>query len=87
MSSILALPPVPPELKAVSPFLSRAEELAKQDPIISYWCEDLCLQITGSSLSLSFQAHTMQRKSVSASRLVVLPLVISLSLFSVFLNK
>jgi vacuolar protein sorting-associated protein VTA1 len=42
MSSIFTLPPVPPELKAVSPFLSRAEELAKQDPIISYWCEDLC---------------------------------------------
>lgn len=42
MSPILALPPVPPELKAVSPFLSRAEELAKQDPIISYWCKDLC---------------------------------------------
>ncbi|KIM47740.1 hypothetical protein M413DRAFT_208471 [Hebeloma cylindrosporum] len=45
MSSIRTLPPVPPELKAVSPFLSRAEELAKQDPIISYWCAYYAAQV------------------------------------------
>jgi hypothetical protein len=38
MSSLLNLPPVPPELKAVTPFLTRAGELVNQDPVISYWC-------------------------------------------------
>ena len=31
--------PVPPELKPISPYLARATELAKAEPVISYWCE------------------------------------------------
>jgi len=38
-SSLLGLPPIPTELKPALPYLQRAEELKKQDPIISYWCE------------------------------------------------
>lgn len=37
-SSILGLPPTPPELKPISPYIQRAEELKYQDRIISYWC-------------------------------------------------
>lgn len=33
-----SLPPIPPSLKAVSPFLQRAEELRTKDPIMAYWC-------------------------------------------------
>ncbi|EKM48833.1 uncharacterized protein PHACADRAFT_214640 [Phanerochaete carnosa HHB-10118-sp] len=36
--SLLSLPPVPPELKTVTPFLQRAEELKTKDPVIAYWC-------------------------------------------------
>ncbi|KAL0951568.1 hypothetical protein HGRIS_008250 [Hohenbuehelia grisea] len=35
---LLGLPPISPELKAISPFLQRADELQKQDPIMAYWC-------------------------------------------------
>jgi vacuolar protein sorting-associated protein VTA1 len=38
-SSPLGLPLVPPELKAILPYLQRADELKKQDSIISYWCK------------------------------------------------
>ncbi|KDR85472.1 hypothetical protein GALMADRAFT_362969 [Galerina marginata CBS 339.88] len=44
-SSILGLPPVPPELKAVTPYLQRAEELKNQDPIVSYWCAYYAAQV------------------------------------------
>jgi hypothetical protein len=30
---------VPAELKAISPYLARATELEKAEPVISYWCE------------------------------------------------
>lgn len=33
-----APPSVPTELKPVSPYLARAHELAKAEPVISYWC-------------------------------------------------
>ena len=29
---------VPAELKAISPYLARATELEKAEPVISYWC-------------------------------------------------
>ncbi|KAI0756746.1 Vta1 like-domain-containing protein [Daedaleopsis nitida] len=35
---VLSLPPVPPELKSIKPYLQRADEIAKNDPVISYWC-------------------------------------------------
>ncbi|CAA7265901.1 unnamed protein product [Cyclocybe aegerita] len=44
-SAILGLPSVPPELKAITPYLQRAEELKKQDPIIAYWCAYYAAQV------------------------------------------
>lgn len=38
-SSLLGLPPVPPDLKSIAPYLQRAEELKNQDPVVSYWCK------------------------------------------------
>ncbi|PIL31697.1 hypothetical protein GSI_06400 [Ganoderma sinense ZZ0214-1] len=35
---VLSLPPVPPELKPITPYLQRADEIATNDPVISYWC-------------------------------------------------
>ncbi|KII93162.1 hypothetical protein PLICRDRAFT_382100 [Plicaturopsis crispa FD-325 SS-3] len=35
---LLELPPIPPEMKAVVPFLQRADELKFKDPVIAYWC-------------------------------------------------
>ncbi|KAI0332014.1 DUF605-domain-containing protein [Cubamyces sp. BRFM 1775] len=35
---VLPLPPLPPELKAIQPYLQRAEEISPKDPIIAYWC-------------------------------------------------
>ncbi|KAI0715342.1 Vta1 like-domain-containing protein [Earliella scabrosa] len=35
---VLSLPPIPPELKSITPYLQRADELANNDPVISYWC-------------------------------------------------
>ncbi|EPQ60342.1 DUF605-domain-containing protein [Gloeophyllum trabeum ATCC 11539] len=37
-TSHLGLPPVPPELKAIIPYVQRADELSSRDPIMSYWC-------------------------------------------------
>ncbi|EMD41969.1 hypothetical protein CERSUDRAFT_102355 [Gelatoporia subvermispora B] len=37
MSSLLNLPPVPPELKNIAPFLQRADELLSKEPVVSYW--------------------------------------------------
>ena len=34
----LGLPPIPGELKSVTPYLQRAEEIKPQDPVIAYWC-------------------------------------------------
>nr|VWO94217.1 N/A [Ganoderma boninense] len=35
---VLSLPPIPPELKPIAPYLQRADEIAANDPVISYWC-------------------------------------------------
>ena len=35
---VLSLPPIPLELKAITPYLQRADELQKNDPVVSYWC-------------------------------------------------
>ena len=34
----LKLPPVPSELKTITPFISRAQELSGKEPIIAYYC-------------------------------------------------
>ncbi|GAA6062220.1 hypothetical protein JCM10212_006455 [Sporobolomyces blumeae] len=39
-----APPPVPPELKPITPYLARAHELSKADPVIAYWCTYFALQ-------------------------------------------
>lgn len=31
--------PIPIELKSITPFITRANELIKADPVISYWCK------------------------------------------------
>src|ERR1700761_5449001 len=36
--SYLGLPPIPPDLKPITPYVQRAHETRTQDPIISYWC-------------------------------------------------
>lgn len=35
--SPLGLPPIPAPLKSISPYLQRAHEVTKQDPVIAYW--------------------------------------------------
>ena len=55
MTSFIGLPPVPTELKPVIPFIQRADELKKQDPIISYWCK------LGSLLSWSRTDEILRR--------------------------
>jgi vacuolar protein sorting-associated protein VTA1 len=39
MDLLANLPPVPPSLKSIAPYLQRAEELRTQDPVIAYWCK------------------------------------------------
>ena len=36
--SLLGLPPIPQSLKAIVPYLQRANEVTKQEPVIAYWC-------------------------------------------------
>ena len=35
----LGLPPITPELKSLTPYLQRADEVKNQEPIIAYWCK------------------------------------------------
>jgi len=39
--SFLGLPPIPPELKTITSFIQRADELRMQDPVVAYWCSYL----------------------------------------------
>ncbi|KAI0068115.1 DUF605-domain-containing protein [Artomyces pyxidatus] len=45
MSSYIGLPPIPSDLKPLTSFLQRADEVKKQDPIISYWCAYYAAQV------------------------------------------
>ncbi|GJE99635.1 Vta1 like-domain-containing protein [Phanerochaete sordida] len=56
--SLLSLPPVPPELKTIAPFLQRADELKTQDPVIAYWCAYYAAQL-GIALKLKDNAARM----------------------------
>ncbi|PPR02697.1 hypothetical protein CVT26_009800 [Gymnopilus dilepis] len=58
-SSILGLPPIPPELKPIIPYLQRAEELKSQDPIISYWCAYYAAQ-----LGISLKARNAEARDL-----------------------
>jgi vacuolar protein sorting-associated protein VTA1 len=42
---LLGLPPIPPELKSIAPYLQRADELKSQDPIMAYWCAYYAAQV------------------------------------------
>ncbi|EGN93142.1 hypothetical protein SERLA73DRAFT_190014 [Serpula lacrymans var. lacrymans S7.3] len=49
--SALALPAIPAELKSISPYLQRADELVKKDPVVAYWCAYYAAQV-GISLKI-----------------------------------
>jgi hypothetical protein len=53
---------LPAELKPISPYLARATELAKAEPVISYWCESLTL-LSPASSTLITQTDTLSRSS------------------------
>ncbi|QRV77586.1 vacuolar protein sorting-associated VTA1-like protein [Ceratobasidium sp. AG-Ba] len=59
----MPLPPLPPELKAIAPFLQRADEMRGKDPVISFWCEYYAvkkgLSLRQSSESRSFLLQLM----------------------------
>ncbi|KXN88791.1 hypothetical protein AN958_06660 [Leucoagaricus sp. SymC.cos] len=42
---LLGLPPISRELKPILPFLQRADELRKPEPIIAYWCAYYAAQV------------------------------------------
>lgn len=46
MPPYLGLPSIPPDLKAIAPYLQRADETKSQDPIISYWCTSWAILLT-----------------------------------------
>lgn len=39
------LPPVPPELKSLTPYLQRADELKTKEPVMAYWCAYYAAQV------------------------------------------
>ncbi|KAK0233637.1 Vta1 like-domain-containing protein [Armillaria fumosa] len=39
------LPPVPPELKSLTPYLQRADELKMKEPVVAYWCAYYAAQV------------------------------------------
>ncbi|KAJ7293739.1 Vta1 like-domain-containing protein [Mycena rebaudengoi] len=41
----MALPPAPPPLKSVSPYVQRADELRTKEPVIAYWCTYYAAQV------------------------------------------
>ncbi|TFY63136.1 hypothetical protein EVJ58_g3422, partial [Rhodofomes roseus] len=43
--AFMDLPAVPPELKATTPYIQRANELFTTDPVMSYWCAYYAAQI------------------------------------------
>ncbi|KAI9444875.1 Vta1 like-domain-containing protein [Lactarius indigo] len=43
--SYLGLPPIPPDLKPITPYVQRAHETRAQDPIICYWCAYYAAQV------------------------------------------
>lgn len=42
---LLGLPTITPELKTITPYLQRADELNSQDPIMAYWCAYYAAQV------------------------------------------
>lgn len=71
--SYIGLPPVPSDLKPVTPFLQRAEEVKLQDPIISYWCRRPLILCPPHLSDSSSQAHTTPLRSASVSKHQHLP--------------
>ncbi|KAF8922023.1 hypothetical protein CPB85DRAFT_1465040 [Mucidula mucida] len=44
-TKLFNLPPIPPALKSVTPYLQRADELKGKEPIMSYWCTYYAAQV------------------------------------------
>lgn len=42
---VLGLPPITSELKSITPYLQRADEVKNQEPIIAYWCAYYAAQV------------------------------------------
>ncbi|KAF7971699.1 hypothetical protein HWV62_20158 [Athelia sp. TMB] len=51
MTSVLGLPAISPEIKSISPWLQRADELQVKEPVMAYWCAYFAAQ-TGISLKV-----------------------------------
>jgi len=44
------LPPIPKEIKHLTPYFQRAQELRTRDPAMAYWCEYNLIVVTQSAL-------------------------------------
>ncbi|KAL4241649.1 VTA1 family protein [Abortiporus biennis] len=44
-ATVLGLPTLPKDLKSISPYLQRADELKTKDPIMGYWCAYYAAQV------------------------------------------
>lgn len=51
--SPLNLPPITKELKVITPYLQRAEEIKSQEPIVAYWCSSVHLLTFGILLTMA----------------------------------
>ncbi|KAI0304558.1 Vta1 like-domain-containing protein [Russula brevipes] len=65
--SYLGLPPIPPDLKSITPYLQRAHETRTQDPIISYWCAYHAAQV-----GISLKAVSTPNRAFLAALLTAL---------------
>jgi len=67
MPPYLGLPSIPADLKAIAPYLQRADETKSQDPIISYWCAYYAAQI-----GISLKAASAQNRAFLSALLTKL---------------
>ncbi|KAH9065818.1 Vta1 like-domain-containing protein [Lactarius vividus] len=65
--SYLGLPPIPPDLKPITPYVQRAHETRAQDPIISYWCAYYAAQV-----GISLKAVGIPNRNFLAALLTML---------------
>jgi hypothetical protein len=75
MAATNTLPPLPPSLKSISPFMLRAEELRKSDPVMSYWCTPISdiyvLLVSLKQILLRvMQVHTTPHRPAWTSKLM-----------------
>lgn len=65
--SYLSLPPIPPDLKPITPYIQRAHEIRAQDPVISYWCAHYAAQV-----GISLKAVGVPNRNFLAALLTML---------------